>query len=349
MKKILFVYNRLGREITGGRKYERQLFELLRESGQYEVDIISAGPIKNKFDKLLRPLKNLGMLSRLRKVDLIFFNSVEGLYFIPLLILNRWFGKGKTSVIHHHYVHLEMKGMKQTLYRLMEKYFIRLSDCPVTPSPYIRNSAETKAINADFILWRIPFDKKASVSTKPEAGDLSYVGTIEHRKGLIYLIDALIKLKAQGLTPRLTLIGKEIDPPYSESLRKKISENSLDVRFTGFISPEEKDSILRQSDIFVFPSLLEGYGMAVNEVRKYGLPVICFDNSALPWSVENGKDGLLVRNADSEALAAAIGSLLRNRKLRDALAEGSRERNERLYSFNDFQKQVLEDLPEMMG
>ncbi len=348
MKKILFVYNRSGVEITGGQKYERQLYDLLHESGQYEVEILSVGPIRNRFDKLLRPLKNIRLLTKLRKADLIFFNSVEGLYFIPLLLLHRMLGKGKTSVIHHHYVHLEMTGAKQTLYRLMEKYFIRLSDHPVTPSPYIQQCSETKAIKADFILWKIPFNKKAAVSTNPEKGHLCYVGTIEQRKGLIYLIEALIRLKSQNLTPHVTLIGKEIDPAYSETLRKKIAENSLDVNFTGFISLEEKDSILRHSDIFVFPSLLEGYGMAVNEVRRYGLPVICFENSALPWSVGNEKDGLLVKNADSEALAEAIRRVLDDRTLRETLSKGSLERNNRLFSFEDFREEVLKDIPEMM-
>lgn len=67
------------------------------------------------------------------------------------------------------------------------------------------------------------------------------------------------------------------------------------VTFVGRISDEELKSYYSRAYCFVFPSLLEGYGMVLIEAMSYGLPVIAFDNSAIPFTVKNDRNGILVR------------------------------------------------------
>ena len=97
----------------------------------------------------------------------------------------------------------------------------------------------------------------------------------------------------------------------------------LDVRFTGFVSDEELQRIISQADIFTFPSRLEGYGMVICESMVNGLPVVCFDNSAMPYTVKDGVNGLLVADGDDEAMADAIGRVIADRDLRRKLSEGA--------------------------
>jgi glycosyltransferase involved in cell wall biosynthesis len=78
-----------------------------------------------------------------------------------------------------------------------------------------------------------------------------------------------------------------------------------------------------QADLFVLPSLFEGYGMAFAEALSFGLPIIAARAGAVPDVVPDAA-GLLVPPADSHSLALALRSLLENSALRIQLQTGAR-------------------------
>lgn len=327
MKKILILYNNWdGKCITGGHFYEENMYQCMLENPQIEVDRTCFNRKRTFFNKLFLPIINLKYLKKCLNYNLIIFNSVEGWYFIPLLIFIRIFSNSKVAIVHHHFMYMGFSGIKRWFYHNLESSFLKLSNYIVTVSPYIKDLCNTIFPKKNIRIWPIPFSNKIiDCHCERKKGQLVYMGTINSRKGLIYLINALVILKQQNIAANLKIIGKIKDELYYEQLVTIINKNNLDVTFLGFIDDDTKNKILKESDIFVFPSLLEGYGMVLREVMSYGLPIVCFDNSAMPYLVENGINGILVENKNYEKMAQAISNIITHSSLRNKLSKGAYE------------------------
>jgi glycosyltransferase involved in cell wall biosynthesis len=82
---------------------------------------------------------------------------------------------------------------------------------------------------------------------------------------------------------------------------------------------------LRACDVFVFPSLYEGLGIALIEAMAAGCACVATTAGPIPEFVENGRDGILVPPADPESMAAAVCELLANPQRRQQLANNARQ------------------------
>lgn len=324
MSKILLQYNRFGPIVTGGHVYEDNLYHWLKEDG---IDITRrSANVGNSFlHKLIYPFFHLRMLKEIKDYDTIIFNSSAAVYFLPLLWTLRLTTKKQVIIIHHHFLNREFTGIKRFFYKAMEHLFLKSANVILTPSPYILSICRKLYTRQESVCLPIPFTPVNNIDTTPRKGSLVYMGTIEPRKGLIYLIKALRILKGKGNNYTLTIVGKTVDELYKNNLDILIDEAGLEVRYTGFIDESEKNRLLSEADVFVFPSLLEGYGMVICEAMAHGLPVVCFDNSAMPFTVQNGKNGILVPDRDHLKFANAIKCIVEDRKLREKLSQGARE------------------------
>ncbi len=83
--------------------------------------------------------------------------------------------------------------------------------------------------------------------------------------------------------------------------------------------------------------------MVLAEAQRYSLPIVCFDNSAMPYTVKNGVNGLLCPDRDAEAMARAISRLLSDRELRLRLAARAAAGARTRLSFEDFLRGVTRD------
>jgi len=149
---------------------------------------------------------------------------------------------------------------------------------------------------------------------------LLYLGNFKPHKNVISLIRAFAIIKEQTKGLKLVLAGP-LDT-HGESLRCQVNELGLekDVVFTGMIREEDlPEVILSLADIFIFPSLYEGFGIPPLEAMACGTPVIASNLTAIPEVV--GDAGLLVNPLDIDELARAILSLLNNRNLHSKYAE----------------------------
>lgn len=335
--------------VTGGQKYEEMVWNIWKDMPEIDLERRWVG---NPYGSLRRHtlwMHLAALWPRVRKYDLVVFNSAQGLFFNPLAWLLRLSGT-PTAVFHHHYIYLGFEGWRRRYYRHWEERFLRNIDTLLIPSPYINHLCSEQFPAKRRYYWQIPFEAKSNASaSSPVAGNLLYIGTIEPRKGLAYLVDAMGMLKHRGIDCRLTIIGKTVDEAYRAMLDKKIAAEGLDVRFTGFISEHEKDSIVSHSDIFTFPSLLEGYGMVICESLRQGLPVVCFDNSAMPYTIRDNVNGLLVADRDTEALADAIGRLITDCPLRDRLARGALTTSDELMTPQRFASTVRRDILQIVN
>lgn len=149
-----------------------------------------------------------------------------------------------------------------------------------------------------------------------------FVGFVRPEKGLEYLLEAVSKLRIDKPW-ELTIVGSwEPFKDYREKLDRIITYSKIEdrVHWAGYASyGSEMSGYLRQSDIFVFPTLSEGTPRVLVEARANGLPVVATNVGGIPTSVTDGKDGLLVPPKDVETLAMAIERVVKDGKLRRSL------------------------------
>ena len=102
----------------------------------------------------------------------------------------------------------------------------------------------------------------------------------------------------------------------------------------------ESAECYQKAEIFTFPSLLEGYGIVLIEAFNNGLPIICFDNTAMPYTVKDGINGFVAKNKDARDMASKIQNLIGNVSLREKLQESIEDTVMHLKTQEDFEKGI---------
>lgn len=156
---------------------------------------------------------------------------------------------------------------------------------------------------------------------------VAFVGRLEHGKGLDVL------LRASAATPvehTLLLVGNGTLEPALRTLAEELGLAGR-VRFAGRVSQDALPAYLHASAVAVLPSVTtrrfkEPWGLVVNEAMCCGLPVVATDavGAAAGGLVRDGETGLVVPERDPSALAAALGRLCADARLRVSLGEAAR-------------------------
>lgn len=157
-----------------------------------------------------------------------------------------------------------------------------------------------------------------------QQGYILCVSTIEPRKNLGSLLEAYRALKDQGTENKLVIVGKK--GWLYEGFFRRLRELGLEdeVIFPGFVPDEELPAVYSAADLFVFPSLYEGFGLPVLEAMACGAPVITSNTSSLPEVA--GEAALLVHPTSIEELAGAMRRVLEKEELREELrAKGPKQ------------------------
>lgn len=142
-----------------------------------------------------------------------------------------------------------------------------------------------------------------------------FVGTIEPRKNLPLLISAFDRLCADsGFNHGLVVAGGKGWRDRESNRAVESSPNRERIVMTGFVSDEDLPAIYSLADVFILPSLYEGFGLPVLEAMACGTPVVATNVSSLPEAVGNA--GLLVDPGDPDPLAAAIRHLTTDEEMR---------------------------------
>ena len=174
---------------------------------------------------------------------------------------------------------------------------------------------------ADHFYDEPPAEEMAQVQERYQLHDrfVMYAGNVKPHKNLERLVDAFVLLRHDAAYDDLKLLitGSEISK-YAP-LRRAVHRHNLHkhVRFLGYQSEQTLAVLYRLADVFVFPSLYEGFGLPPLEAMASGTPVVVSNASSLPEVV--GDAGVLVNPYDVTSIADGIRRVLDDSALRDAL------------------------------
>lgn len=176
----------------------------------------------------------------------------------------------------------------------------------------------------------------------PGVVTLGCAGRLSRQKNQRLLVDTAVSLKDRGLSFRILLAGKgELEEDLRAYAREKGVEKELE--FVGFI--EDIPAFMASLDIFLLPSLWEGFGYVLVEAMAAALPVVALDVSSNPEVVADGQTGFLTEVGRLDAYVQRVEKLIDDRDLRRDMGGEGVERVRRHFDV----ERCLDQLETLLG
>jgi len=170
--------------------------------------------------------------------------------------------------------------------------------------------------------------------------NILFVGRLEERKGLIYLLKAYHRLRKRHVDARLLIIGS--GPKLREYRRYVGLRQIRDVDFLGRLTDDAKASYFASADIFCAPATgQESFGIVLLEAMAAGVPIVASDIHGYKNVVQRGVQGLLVEPRNPRALAAGLYTLANDAELRHRMGEAGRAKAPE-YSWDRVTEQIVD-------
>ena len=242
-----------------------------------------------------------------------------------LNLLNKLTKRNLIIVMVHHLPSFNYdKLIKRGISKYFESIQLNCANAVICNSFSTEESIRTE-LNNNIPIYRIypAFDyykKPERTKKNSDVLRLLFVGTLYERKGLEYLIKAIELIDMDNFI--LDLIGsKTLNPKYVQSLKSLVKSINLQskVKFHGTVSDSELHQYYADADIFIMPSIWEGYGMSIIEAHYNKLPVIASNIGGIVEIIKDGINGYLVEPRNVELLSNRIVRLLKDRKLRSVM------------------------------
>lgn len=157
-----------------------------------------------------------------------------------------------------------------------------------------------------------------------------FVGTVMPRKGVDTLIRAVdVLVHEYGVTDaQLVIAGEDdLDGKYVARIHELVREAGLEeqVCIPGFVPDRELPALYDAADVFVMPSLEEGFGMTVTEAMAAGTPVVASRVGGIPQQVTHGEQGLLIEPNAPNELSSQLAHMLSDADERERIGDRARE------------------------
>jgi glycosyltransferase involved in cell wall biosynthesis len=147
-----------------------------------------------------------------------------------------------------------------------------------------------------------------------------FIGRLEERKNICGIIEAFEILKEKYNLPHKLVLAGNFGYGDKE-IRNKIENSKYkeEIILAGYIKDEEKWELLKRTDVFLFPTFYEGFGLPIIEAQSVSAPVITSNISSMPEVA--GKGAILVDPKNPEEIAKAAHRLITDKELRDDIIE----------------------------
>lgn len=175
-----------------------------------------------------------------------------------------------------------------------------------------------------------------------------FVGRLEKQKGLMYLIEAINILKAKDSKFEVHLIGEGSEEVYLKKLVSKFDSKKY-IKFLGGKTFQEIAAYYTDSDVFILPSIWEGFPLTLLEAWAARLPVIITNVGGITKICANKENALIIPSKDSKKVSEAMMTLIKDQNLRRKLGENGRKLVEKKYNWENITKEVEKIYKEVLS
>lgn len=226
--------------------------------------------------------------------------------------------------------------IKSPLHKMIIKYNLKKADCIFSTSNIMKVETE-KYTDKNIIVTPFGVDINRFYVNKVPHDEIiiGTIKTLEEKYGVQYLIKAFAKVKEANkeMNLKLRIGGKGSQKEYLENLALELGIEE-DVKFLGFVNPDDVVKEFQMFDISVFPSTLdsESFGVAAVESEACGTPVIVSNVGGLMESTKPGVTSLVAEKKNVDDLAEKINKLVVDKSLREEMGKNARKFVEENYS-----------------
>ena len=365
--KILFIMH-MPPPVHGAAMVGQYIHDSKLINGEFESHYINLTTAKN-----LQDIGKVGMrklfdfLNLLRKIrhevkvvkpQLVYVtpNACGGAFYKDFVVVQMLKRLGCQVVVHYHnkgVVTRQDRRLDNALYRRFFKDIkvILLSECLYDDvKKYVKrddvfvcgNGIPSASIES-FV--SAPFD---AASPEDKIPHLLFLSNLLISKGVVVLLDALKILKEKGSCFTCDFVGGETVEMDATMFQNEVTKRGLEdmVVYHGRKYGKDKEAFLNGADIFVFPTFYhnECFPLVLLEAMEHGLPCISTTEGGIPGIVDDGKTGYLVPIHDAVALADKIEMFIRDTDLRHKMGSAGREKFEREFTLEVFEKRMVEIL-----
>jgi glycosyltransferase involved in cell wall biosynthesis len=332
MQDLIFVYPGDLTSPTGGYAYDRRMIEGLERLG-WQIQLVSLGEGYPFLDPTQKDVASSKLLNLAQGVPMVIDGLALGA--LPELISEIANRHPVIALIHHPLAFeyglndSEIKFLRHSETQALKHVVGVIANSPTTA----RDLNQHYGIHSERVHIVLPGTdrvRRLEPRTQKNIDDYSpvnllSVGSIIPRKGFHDLIPALEPL--MDLPWTLTIAGDTSRHAEAYArLTMDIEHYHLEdrVKVLGVVTNEALENLYAKADIFVLPSLFEGYGMVYAEAMAHGLPIIATLGGAIPDTVPKDA-GVLVAPGDISALTIALKTLILDPPYRARLSSGAHQ------------------------
>lgn len=223
-----------------------------------------------------------------------------------------------------------------SLLRWPLKFYCNFCDQIIAPSLKVKNSLKKWGVKKPIHILPTGVDLKKINQFKkdlswqkkyhlgPENKILLYVGRLSREKNIPFLIKSFNLVNRQIKKTVFVLVGHG---PQKEELKKMVQELGLNgkVIFLGIKSHSQTLKIYKNTDLFIFSSLVETQSLVLTEAIAAGLPIVALKDQVCQGLVENNKNGYLVTPYQPKIFAEKIVKILTNQEKIQKFSDHSRQ------------------------
>jgi glycosyltransferase involved in cell wall biosynthesis len=220
-------------------------------------------------------------------------------------------------------------GLRVALWGATERRCLQRATDLIVPSPFARQAVQPYTHARLYAIENPVHEDFLALPRATVPGRVLMVGSIQKRKGTLEAIRAMALVRRQVPQAELIIAGSFLPPyrAYGEQVRRAVTESDAAdyVHLVGHLGHEALLEAHRHSQVFLFPTYLEGSPVALAEAMASGLPSVVTDIDSTAHLIEDGVTGYRVPPGDVEALADRLVRLLKDRTVCVHLGQAARQ------------------------
>ena len=164
-----------------------------------------------------------------------------------------------------------------------------------------------------------------------------YFSHMSRLKGVYTAFEAMAAVLKKRPDTTVTFGGPLEDDEVKSHLEELQNNFPQRVRYSGYVEDAvQRTKIFRESDIFIFPTLRDVFGLVLLHAMAEGLPIVASREGAIPEIAVDGVNAFLVEKGDAKSLAEKIFLLADDRQLREKIGQANRRRFEEMYTLEKY-------------